>query len=178
MQLAAYDLFGGTLEPLKNAHNMNRGQALYEEHSEAFREILQAQYDVTQKYFAEIGIESLTLYRGQRHPPKGMKSEKSDSGRLNIDRLTDAVMQPLSSFSSGPELAFKKPYVIIANFAVENIHSFSGTGLGTHLEKEVVVIGNLRGSMWLISGHSPYSISKDWLQEKLQEVDLDHYSEQ
>jgi len=101
---------------------------------------LKAQYAITQKYFADKGIESVTLFRGQN-------SAEWNEG----DAKTTLLMRPLSSWSTNPTVALsfatesggyeQSSKIVKTKVEVKNILSIPLTGQGCYTEDEVVVIG-------------------------------------
>ena len=95
---------------------------------------LKAQYAITQKYFADKGIESVTLFRGQN-------SAEWNEG----DTKTTLFMRPLSSWSTNPTVALSfasdTGKIMKTKVEVKNILSIPLTGQGCYSEDEVVIIG-------------------------------------
>lgn len=120
----AEDLEGAVALDLKN-------------HADVYKAFLQAQYDVTQEFFAEEGIKEFVLYRGFT------SKFKVDTG------YADTVLRPLSSFSTKKTQAeefalpggFDYGYLVEMTVPIRDILSVPGLGFGSYEEREVVVIG-------------------------------------
>jgi hypothetical protein len=111
-------------------------------HGEVYSAFLTAQYEATQAYLSEQGIKEFVLYRGFT------SKEKVETG------YTDAVLRPLSSFSTSKTVAeefalpgsFDYAYVIDMTVPAEDILSMPGLGYGCFYENEVVVLGGKKSA--------------------------------
>lgn len=120
--------------------HLGKGKApvIDEEVIQESQALLQTQYDLTQKYLKEKGIDSLTIFRGI----SGIKN-------LRSGRMKNISLQPLSSFSVSAKIAADfthlpdKLYatVLMAEIPREQIFSIPTTGFGCLDEKEVVILG-------------------------------------
>ena len=112
-----------------------------EDGDKVFRRFLQAQYDLTQEMFKEMGIERITVYRG-------IKNKTDRAGRDLKSRRS--VMRPLSACTTSPGVAYQFAtehhshpagaiYEIVV--PVTKVLSTWVTGFGCTSEEEVVVLG-------------------------------------
>ena len=105
----------------------------------AYEAFLKAAYKNTQKFFADRGIKKLSLYRG-------MTNSEDNSRLKEPTKIVDAKVRPLSSwsvsFSTGSAYAGLYGLFMRTEVPISQVLStaFSG-GMGTEIEKEVVVIG-------------------------------------
>ena len=123
-----------------------------EEKGPLFQAFLRAQYENTQRMFAEHGITRVPLYRGFQFNNSTAQAGSTPPPRppwAIRGTVQDLTLRPLSSFSSTPGIArrfagvqYNKNSVVIAGIVpVSQILSTSVTGLGCLNEKEVVVLG-------------------------------------
>ncbi len=160
MQVAAKDFFN--LQDAKIDHInqtfIENARGLPEQQHQAYKEILQAQYEATQEWFEENGIEEIFVYRGMSLERWDFKST-TDIDTKKLDMLEDeeeteiisrmkVSLQPLSSFSISPEVAedfadidHDFSVVSIMKVPVSRVLSTSRTGFGCLSEGEVVVLG-------------------------------------
>jgi hypothetical protein len=119
-------------DDLEKAQPFMKNEKVYE----AF---LRAAYKDTQKFFADRGIKKLSLYRG-------MTNSEDNSRLKEPTKIVDAKVRPLSSwsvsFSTGSAYAGLYGLFMRTEVPISQVLStaFSG-GMGTQIEKEVVVIG-------------------------------------
>jgi hypothetical protein len=103
-----------------------------------YEAFIRATYETTQKFFADKGIKSLVVYRGMIN--------SKDNSYLTEPTEIKAELRPLSSWSVDFEIgkSYASLYGILmkAEIPVSQVLStaFSG-GLGTQVEKEVVLLG-------------------------------------
>lgn len=146
IQYAASDEFG---LPKFTAHfgssmgfgpkNLRLGQ-IHSKHGAFLRRFVRSQYDYTQAWFAENGIESVTIFRGMRFTAPPGWVQKGGGITSNIE------LQPLSSFSSeygvAREFADSSGAVMTAiRVPVDKVLSTARTGFGCLNEGEVVLLG-------------------------------------
>lgn len=104
------------------------------------RRFVRKQYELTQKFFEDAGIDYIPLYRGIgfREPPSWYMKRQ---GTIKV------AMQPLSSFSLNEETAYsfmrktRNGVILGALVPRQRIASFWGIGFGTRYEDEIVVLG-------------------------------------
>jgi hypothetical protein len=119
-------------DDLEKAQPFMKNEKVYE----AF---LRAAYKDTQKFFADRGIKKLSLYRG-------IINSEDNSSLKEPTKIVYAKVRPLSSwsvsFSTGSAYAGLYGLFMRTEVPVSQVLStaFSG-GMGTEIEKEVVVIG-------------------------------------
>ena len=129
---------------------------ILQEFGDGLKAFLRAQYDATQEYFKEKGIEYIALARGM-----GASSLAPDIANGFYSEI-NAKLQPLSSFSMDLNQVYDfalgvtgddtphKPVVMVSIVPVNKIFSFPKTGFGCSLEKEVVVFGGTyKCSAWV-----------------------------
>lgn len=103
-----------------------------------FRHFLRAQYDETQKYLQEQGVDEVTLFRGYK-----------DVAGVKIGSKQTVIQNPMSSWSADPRVASTfattmeggRGVLLAATFKRADIQSVSGSGIGCLHEKEFVVRG-------------------------------------
>jgi hypothetical protein len=110
---------------------------LSEERYDAYSQILRGQYEETQKFFKDRGIETLTVYRGS-----GVGSPSD----------TEVITRPLSSWSTDFRVASRfadgnqemydlESVIYRAEVPVSSVLSTAGTGFGALSEYEIVLLG-------------------------------------
>jgi hypothetical protein len=135
IQDLAKDMFN-----LHGTETWNRGEAYEGDSTELFKAVLQAQYDTTQKMFADMGITELKVYRGFQFSPDS-KPEWAKDGEATIP------LRPLSAFSYDLQEAnnfagsHSGSVVIATTIPVSQILSSAGSGFGCLGENELVVLG-------------------------------------
>ena len=113
------------------------GENLSEDNYDTYSQFLRGQYEETQKFFEDRGIETLTVYRGS-----GVGSPSD----------TEVITRPLSSWSTDFRTAAKfadgnqemydvESVIYRAEVPVSSVLSTSGTGFGALPEYEVVLLG-------------------------------------
>ena len=106
-------------------------------HGATQQAFLRAQYEDTQKMFAEQNVSSVTLYRAQATPARDVNGLTITQG--------DAMMRPLSSWSTSYASAMEfGNNVYAAQVPVSQILSTARTGFGCLNEHEMVVIGDVK----------------------------------
>lgn len=107
------------------------------------RAVLRAQYELTQQKFKDAGITEVILFRGVASTtgPKGKLSKRMFEGGDQ-----EIQLQPLSSFSLNPDVAFDFSdngfgVVFSVKIPVKQIFSTPITGIGCLHESEMVVLG-------------------------------------
>jgi DNA polymerase III epsilon subunit-like protein len=132
-------------------HEFDGAPILPEEQKQVIRNILQAMYDATQKYFEEKGITHVPVWRGMR---------VSDSSMVPKDYeqiASTAIMRPLSSWTFSTAIANQFAFmgagelidkldddraVVMKGFVpVSDIFSIPVTGFGCLGEDEAVLLG-------------------------------------
>jgi hypothetical protein len=132
-------------------HEFDGAPILPEEQKKVIRNILQAMYDATQKYFEEKGITHVPVWRGMR---------VSDSSMVPKDYeqiASTAIMRPLSSWTFSTAIANQFAFmgagelidrldddraVVMKGFVpVSDIFSIPVTGFGCLGEDEAVLLG-------------------------------------
>jgi len=156
MQMAARQEFG--LSKSYMGHVASNAQAdaivILRQNGKAMRAFLRAQYDATQQFFKNNGIQHLTGYRGMGF------DRVIPEFRFNYNPVIDQKimkMQPLSSFSTKMKTArgftAGKEYRMVsqAKVPVSRILSTCQTGFGCKSEAEFVVLG-AQDSLKFITG--------------------------
>lgn len=144
IQLAARAEFGldDSLLSHVDRSSTERGERFFRDNGSALRKVLRAQYDWTQKFLKEVGIDVVHAYRGWAASSRAGLPKKGDDGIIGLD------MQPLSSFavrartavgfmshgSGGSMLSY-------CQIPRERILSTCRTGFGCRGEYELVVLG-------------------------------------
>ena len=91
-----------------------------------------AEYRLTQRKLKDVGISTLTLYRGMRSHP----------AVIGVQRLDAMFARPISSWSASPDVALRFGQMVTqATFPAERIFSFWGNGYGCLGEFEYMVLG-------------------------------------
>jgi len=118
--------------------------------NEAIRAVVQAQYDATQTYLREQGIEQLTLARGVALTDAQDRAFEQQGVTVGQAVEGDVRLQPLSSFTTNLRIAntFANDagdgMVLVTTVAARDVFSFPRTGNGCLGEREVVVLGGTR----------------------------------
>ena len=160
LQKAAKDEFN--LEGTKSWAGDNTKEAKEAYHGvygELYRTFLRAQYNVTQKFFADRGIKTVDIYRGfnieeNESTPSWAKKQIDSDAKVPDQPLKSTAsipLRPLSAFSYDKDVAtrFSNTYgsysphqfVISAKIPVSQILSMPLSGLGCLDERELVVLG-------------------------------------
>ena len=160
LQRAAKEEFG--LEGTKSwaGDNTNEVKELYQGiDGKLCRAFLRAQYNVTQKFFADRGIKTVDVYRGfnieeNKSTPSWAKKQIDSDAKVPDQPLKSTAsipLRPLSAFSYDKDVAtrFSNSYgsysphqfVISAKIPVSRILSMPLSGLGCLDERELVVLG-------------------------------------
>lgn len=117
------------------------------EGEKVYSSFLRAQYDATQNYLADRGVESITVFRGMRDLPAATVAEATSAKNV------DMSFRPLTSFSLNDEVAAgfaggadrgnasDDALILKAQIPVEKILSIPVTGIGCLLEEEAVILG-------------------------------------
>lgn len=127
------------LEGTSEAPNDLEKAQPFMKNEKVYEAFLRAAYKNTQKFFADRGIKKLSLYRG-------MTNSDDNSSLKEPTKVLDAKIRPLSSwsvsFSTGSAYAGLYGLFMRTEVPVSQVLStaFSG-GMGTQIEKEVVVLG-------------------------------------
>lgn len=127
------------------------------ERGEVIAAFLQAQYDLTQRKFAEAGITHVDVYRGMGWAGEYLNGPNTSADRVpewaKVDGETSIALRPLSSWSVDRDTAdefarnsgqgsSKQVHVVIGTTVpVERILSTPRTGVGCLNEWETVLIG-------------------------------------
>ncbi len=149
LQLAVAEEFGlpkesvGMLKPYMVDQLKNRKD--YDVMMKGYRAYARAQYDETQRFLKEKGIEHIDLVRGA-----GVRSKKQAPGGALFDRKKregTITTQPISSYSTDEVKAYRfaadKDLAVLTRQRVprERIFGTFATGIGTDYETEYVVLG-------------------------------------
>lgn len=157
LQMAAVDEFGlkNTIGYFKsNATEDARVLEEYKSNENMYRGFLRAQYENTQQFFKDSGVDRVLLYRGFKFstPNAGVDLPYPTPPDWAVKGTEQNVsMRPLSAFSTSSNTAedfasttLSKSSVVIAGWVpVDQILSTSVTGIGCHNESEMVVLGGL-----------------------------------
>jgi hypothetical protein len=159
--------------------------------STLIRDVLQAQYQLTQKYFAEKGITEIEVFRGvelvaetQRiYPvvtetlhnlPDGVPEATSEEVNDVLREIYDgnyrvnASTRPLSSWTLSRDTAKdfadgRYGVVMRATIPVKDIFSIPQTGFGELREKEVVILGtSARMVDYHLANRDPLGVKRDF----------------
>ena len=156
IQQAARDEFGLTNTAYMDLSQETRGQTYneYRDNGDIYRAFLRAQYNATQKFFAERGIKTVDAYRGMSFEDEGLQETPDWVTPLlkteALNQSADVPLRPLSSFSYEEQTAidFSKDniyakYALVqrVKIPVEQVLSCALTGIGCLSEKELVVLG-------------------------------------
>lgn len=145
MQLAAQEEFGlGDRAWTKyQGENHDEAKDILAQNGPAIRAALRAQYELTQEKLAAAGLEHVVVCRGS-YQASGQHKFEADG----IPHKQQIQLQPLSSFTSDPDIAvkfsrFNEVEGLITGGVVHRsrIFSYCQTGLGTQWETEFVVLG-------------------------------------
>lgn len=119
------------------------------EHGGAYRTYARVQYEYTQKFLKEKGIEKLSVARGMKfYDIPDWLNGVVDLQKVGY-KVADMQLNPISSFSVNLQTATgfaKRGYrgMVMANEVPrERIFSLYSTGMGTDWEEEIVVLGGI-----------------------------------
>ena len=116
-------------------------QKEYDRNGNLYRAFLRSQYDITQEFFAERGIQNLELFRGMSGSMKDNLVDTNDGDVLTMG------LRPLSSWAttSGAAYNFYRDNGALVNaiVPVSRVLSTSLTGNGCLHEDEATVIGQM-----------------------------------
>ena len=146
IQKAAQEEFG----LLKTATHIKYKDAgvdeIYNRYGTAMKSFLRAQYDETQDFLKD--YDTISLYRGMYYEKKDIaKTGNLISDFDNTVKNIDISLQPISSFSTNPDIAVEfsdtgaYQVVIKSDIPKERILSTCQTGFGCKIESEMVVLG-------------------------------------
>jgi uncharacterized protein with HEPN domain len=150
MQVSAKEEFGLAEASLSHFDQAALNQALeiVGEDGKALRAFLRAQYDETQAWLGAQGIEEVTLYRGAGVSADVVSSVASEGGKA----ITEATLQPISSFSCQAETArdfaatsrvVDRAVVMAERVPASRIVGTCQTGYGCKAEGEFIVLGSV-----------------------------------
>lgn len=153
MQLAAEKEFGlRPWKPFRHKSQWRTATNLYRDHGGAFRSFVRAQYDQTQRYFRERGVDSVYVFRGMDRS-KGLDQLRKPPGGKTVATMRHRVpLQPMSSFSAdfNESLGFAgltHGTILAAEVPAGRVLSICRTGFGCLSEVEVVVLSG-EGQFW------------------------------
>lgn len=105
--------------------------------NEADAAYLRAEYENTQKFFADRGIQYISVFRGQH-------AEFADESPFENGNIKTVTMQPASSWSSNLDTATEfgaYGYTMATRVPVSRVLSTCVTGRGCLAEHEVILLG-------------------------------------
>jgi len=129
---------------------------VYGGYEDAFRAFLRAQYDITQEWFKEKGINHVYLMRGANWDKANLPKTMKDYIWNGTPARERVQLQPLSSFSTEADTAYffgdvyssEYQCAIGAKVSSKRILSSCQTGFGARGEAEMVVLGGSEDVWW------------------------------
>lgn len=144
------------------AEAFKKGEALYKKHKSTLKAYVQAQYEQTQAYLQSQGIDRVSVFRGMTvHDRELLK-------QIPVGELSklDTAAQPLSSWTTSIETADNftrfesttKGVLLARDIPASEVYGVHMSGMGTILEKEVVVLG---GQQSVYAGRFAHEATSD-----------------
>ena len=158
IHLAMRDEFGITAGRLTSDDKLlSEAQDLMKQYGPGLKAFVRANYDQTQAWFDEHGIENVMLYRGRKWEAG---SEPPGVDWLLKPDTETAQLAPIASFSTNPDTALMFTHtfgpsdyrmVIGVNVPTKDILAMPLTGLGRIDEQEMLLIGGEPINVWSVA---------------------------